>query len=390
MINSHDILMISTADWDNPFWTNKQLMAAHFAERGYRVLYVESLGLRRATVTGQDFSRIARRILKTFRALRRVRENVWVHSPVVLPGKSAWIKALNQRLLTHRINRCLAKLGMKRPMVWTYNPMVWSWVNMLPRDLLVYHCVDDLSAQPGMPAEAIRQADEEMAVMADVIFTTAPALARRFSQWAPEKTHYFPNVADYEHFSQARQNHPIPDEMVSIPSPRIGFVGAIADYKVDFDLISQVARSRPEWHWIMIGKVGEGQPTTKVDKLNLPNIHLLGPRAYSGLPRYLAHMDVVALPCCLNDYTRSMFPMKFFEYLAAGKMVVATQLEALQEYSQACLLADDAAEFEKHITTVLDGRGPNLALCDTLAQNNTWDTRMEYMLWVLQEGQPDS
>ncbi len=385
MTASHDILLISTADWDNPFWTNKQHMAIHFAKRGYRVLYVESLGLRRATATGQDFSRIARRAQKTFRALRQVRENIWVHSPVALPGGGPWAQALNQRLVPHRLKQCLGKLGMKRPMIWTYNPMVWSWVNMLPRDLLVYHCVDDLSAQPGMPTEAIRKADKKMAEMADIIFTTGPGLDHRFKQWAPEKIHCFPNVADYEHFSQAQQDLPIPDEMASIPSPRIGFVGAIAEYKVDFDLISQVARSRPEWHWVMIGKLGEGQPTTRADKLKAPNIHLLGPQDYAELPRYLAHMDVVAIPCCQNDYTRSMFPMKFFEYLAAGKAVVATRLEALKAYSDVCLLADDTTEFEEHIEAVLDGQRPNLALCDTLAQENTWDIRMEDMLRILQK-----
>jgi len=387
MAVSRDILLISTADWDNPSWTNKQHMAVHFAKRGYRVLYVESLGLRRATATGQDFSRITRRVRKTFRALRQVRENIWVHSPSALPGGSVCAKLLNQYLVTYRIKRCLGKLGMNRPMVWTYNPMVWPWVNKLKRDLLVYHCVDDLSAQPGMPAEALQEADKKMAGITDIVFTTGPRIDLRFKEWVPDKTYCFPNVADYEHFRQARTDLPIPEAMASIPSPRIGFIGAIAEYKVDFDLISQVARSRPEWHWVMIGKVGEGQPNTRVDKLKAPNIHLLGPRAYAELPQYLAHMDVVAIPCCLNDYTRSMFPMKFFEYLAAGKVIVATQLEALQEYSHVCLLADDAEGLEEHIATALADLGPCLATGDALAKENTWDIRMDAMLRILQEYQ---
>ena len=42
-----DIIFISTADWDYPFWTNKQHVAVALAERGYRILYVESMGLRK-------------------------------------------------------------------------------------------------------------------------------------------------------------------------------------------------------------------------------------------------------------------------------------------------------------------------------------------------------
>ena len=96
-------------------------------------------------------------------------------------------------------------------------------------------------------------------------------------------------------------------------------------------------------------------------------------------------MDVVAIPSCMNDYTKSMFPMKFFEYLAAGKVVVATQLEAIQEYAHVCLLATDTQEFEKHLATALAGMGPNPAEGDALAQQNTWDLRMDAMLRILQE-----
>ncbi len=56
------IVMFSTADWDNPFWTNKQHMALHLARRGYRVLYVESMGLRKPTINGSDLARIWRRL----------------------------------------------------------------------------------------------------------------------------------------------------------------------------------------------------------------------------------------------------------------------------------------------------------------------------------------
>ncbi|RYD01267.1 hypothetical protein N752_30185 [Desulforamulus aquiferis] len=32
-----DIILLSTADWDNPFWTNKQHVAVQLADRGHRV-----------------------------------------------------------------------------------------------------------------------------------------------------------------------------------------------------------------------------------------------------------------------------------------------------------------------------------------------------------------
>ena len=52
--------------------------------------------------------------------------------------------------------------------------------------------------------------------------------------------------------------------------------------------------------------------------------YLLGYRNYKYLPSYCAYFDVAWLPLIHNNYTKSMFPMKFFEYLAAGLPVVST------------------------------------------------------------------
>ena len=59
----------------------------------------------------------------------------------------------------------------------------------------------------------------------------------------------------------------------------------------------------------------------------MSNITLVGSLTYDELPDWLSHADVVLLPLLMNDYTKNMFPMKFFEYLAAG-IVVATAILA--------------------------------------------------------------
>src|SRR4029078_11049766 len=94
-----DIVLLSTADWDNPFWTNKQHVAQELARRGHRVLYIDSLGLRRPSATGRDLRRVLRRLFPALRRPRAVRDRLWVWSPVVIPlqrfGAVRWInKAL--------------------------------------------------------------------------------------------------------------------------------------------------------------------------------------------------------------------------------------------------------------------------------------------------------
>ena len=380
-----DIIVFSIADWDHPFWTNNQHVALGLGRRGFRILYVESLGLRRPTLKKTDLLRILRRFAKALIPLRRVRKNIWVFSPLVLPFHNRRLcRWLNDKMLLIFLRLMIALLRVRRPIIWTYNPLTAELANSLPHSLLIYHMVDDLTAAPHMPAATIRAAQQDIFRLADLIFPTSRRLQSVCSESHPDKTHYFPNVADFDHFSRATRPGPTPFDLEPIPRPRIGFVGAISDYKVDFDLIAAVARAKPDWQWILIGPIGQGQPKTSISQLGLPNIHLLGPKEYQDLPDYLRAFDVATLPCPINDYTRSMFPMTFFEYLAAGKPVVATNLDALQEYFHLASLCCTCEEFIQAIEQALAGRAPDLQLRLSEARRHTWQSRLDQMLRIVE------
>ena len=69
---SFNVVMLSTAEWDNPFWTNKQHTATALADLGFRVLYIESLGLRRPTIRSRDWFRIFKRLIKAFTSPKKL------------------------------------------------------------------------------------------------------------------------------------------------------------------------------------------------------------------------------------------------------------------------------------------------------------------------------
>jgi glycosyltransferase involved in cell wall biosynthesis len=321
-----DIVLLSTADWDNPFWTNKQHVAIELARRGHRVLYVDSLGLRRPSASARDFKRILRRVLRGLAPPRRVRPQLWVWSPLVVPlQRFAVVRGLNRLVLTGGLRLWCRALRIRRDVLWTYNPMTTALFPTANFRAVVYHCVDEIRAQPGMPAREIDAAETDLLVRADICFVTAEHLLETRRRVNPN-TFYFPNVADFEHFAAARAPATaVPDDLARLPRPRIGFVGAISGYKLDLALIRAIAEAHPEWSIVLIGPVGEGDPWTDVAALQgLPNLHLLGPRPYATLPAYLKGFDAAMLPAAQNAYTRAMFPMKFFEYLAAGCPVVGS------------------------------------------------------------------
>jgi glycosyltransferase involved in cell wall biosynthesis len=382
-----DIVMLSTADWDNPFWTNKQHVAVTLASRGFRVLYIDSLGLRRPTASRRDLKRLIRRFGKGLRPPRRVQENIWIWSPILLPFHgSIFVQSLNRKLLSLGLFVWKRGLGMRSAWLWTYSPLTCALLSLEQWSKVIYHCVDEVKAQPGMPKQVLARAENTLVRRADVVFVTSTTLEKS-RRVLNSNTHYFPNVADSRHFSTAMSEETVlPDDMAAIAGPRIGLIGALSGYKVDFELIREIALKRRDWSLVLIGEIGEGDPWTDSSLLrDVPNIHLLGCRPYSMLPSYLKGMHVAILPSRLNEYTEAMFPMKFFEYLASGRPVVSTMLPSLQAYGEIVCLAESPDSFMEGIENALRGRCAHLERRLELARQHTYEERTDRMLSIIHE-----
>lgn len=378
-----DVIILSTADWDNPSWTNKQHMAIQFAQHGWRVLYVESLGLRRPLLKKKDFWRMGKRLINGLKGACEVHPSIWRISPLVLPFQQhPLIRRLNLWILRWTLRWHMMRLGIRKPVLWTYNPLLVDLCKELPSVGIVYHCVDDLGAAPHIHPQAIYDGEIKLGRVADLCFTTSSALQERmqrlFAQCVCE-----PNVCDYALFHTAA-TEPLeePEELRSIPHPRLIFIGALSEYKVDFDLIRFVAQSLPDVHWVLIGPSGEGQPDSKKPPI-LPNVHVLGTKPYRSLPAFLKYGDIAVLPAVHNSYTDSMFPMKFFEYLASGIQVVATDLPALQEFNSLYFPANSRDDFVTAIRAVLAGETRDAASIESACRRHSWESRFERMEAIL-------
>lgn len=390
MMPPDDCILFSTADWHTPYWTNKQHTARLLAKRGWRVLYVESVGLRSPSfVSGRDWGRLFRRLLQGIKASLigpiKVENNVWVLPPLMLPGKHhlPLIRALNQGLLRSTINRFVKRNKFIRPLVWTYHPFMLEAIEGLETGPLVYHCVDDLAAVPGVDAIAFNLEEIRLLKQCKAVFTTAESLKEKCLPYNAN-THFLSNVVDAEHFGKALLPGPIPRDLERIPEPRLVYHGVLSDFKLDFNLVLQVARLHPEWQWVFIGEEREGQNCPVIAQLKrLPNVHFLGYRSYEALPDYLRGMAVGLLPTLLNNYTRSMFPMKYYEYLAAGLSVVSTPLDFTHHYQSGLITGSDASSIEKAIQQQLYNGKLSARQSKVFVGKNTWDSRMNSMLLLL-------
>ena len=382
------VVLLSSADWNAPFRTNKQHVAEGLAARGHDVLYVETVGIREPSLNTRDIRRIFARIGRGLSRMEQPRRGLTIMSPLTIPfahGSRA-LRRLNGFILSWRIRRWLGR--RKEPLLWTYHPYIDGLRETLRPRYVIYHCVDDLATVPGVDADAFGKAEQRLLSSADIVFTTSSALQEHCEASAGGPVHFLPNVADLNFFAQARQNGPVPAELSGIPHPRLCYSGSLTEFKVDLDLLERLALTRPDLHLVLIGDEPAGQASPILKRLReQPNAHLLGWRAYARLPEYLRGVDVGLLPLLENAHTRAVFPMKFFEYLAAGLPVAATRLPALDDFAAYCARTQTFSEFIAAIDDAV-ANPRRFPLDDPALAENTWEKRLERMFALIDDLPP--
>ncbi len=149
-----DITLLATADWDHPFWTNKQHVAVSLAALGHRVLYVDSLGLRPPTLAARDRGRLWRRLLRALPGPARAARNLGGVAPAAAPAAGPRVDRLNRLVLGATLALARRWLGLRRDLLWTYNPRTAVLLPPAAYGRSLYHCVDAIDTQPGWRGSA--------------------------------------------------------------------------------------------------------------------------------------------------------------------------------------------------------------------------------------------
>ena len=95
----------------------------------------------------------------------------------------------------------------------------------------------------------------------------------------------------------------------------------------------KAAEKLPDFLFVFVGGTKEDIEEFKVKCSNVRNVRIVGHRPYQEIPYWLKSADVLVLPNSGKEEISRHWtsPMKMFEYMAAGRPIVASNLPSIRE-----------------------------------------------------------
>lgn len=367
------VTLLSTADFGAAVWTNKQHLAVRLADH-FDVTYVESLGLRTPRLNASDVRRVVSRLGRRGRRPtdRAAQAPVRVAKPRVVPLHAVPpIAALNRSSLRQQFRRRTSE-GLR--ILWSFSPVTYGLED--EHDVTIYHSVDLLHELPGVPRETLLRAERALVRRADAVIASSAGVRQHLESMGAPRVRVWENVADVELYASA----------IAKRRERVVFAGNLTSAKIEFELLSQLASSGLDL--VLAGPRGidgTGGADQVDDLLKFPNVEHVGNLRPPELAELLASCTVGVIPYSINSYTTGVFPMKVFEYLAAGLAVISTPLPSLVQRSAAIpqVSVVDSLDFLNTVIDSLPIDPDAIAERRGVAASQSWERRTEQAVTLI-------
>lgn len=308
------------------------------------------------------------------RTLEEVEPGIHVRDTVTVPGVSRTVaRPIVERQLAKSLRRSLTQFTLDPVATITTLP----YYNVFPEiGKRVYWAKDDHFSGSGLYGASqslIERSETRLALNADVVVTCSLALQQKWREKGAT-TFYLPNGCDLRHF---RPSSPTSDDE---PQPAV-YLGTLTD-RIDNsflnELVAQGIRLR------IVGGIRANKAENPLEELlKHPGVEALGHRSYAELPALLHSSSVGLIPYRLTDYNKASFPLKVFEYLAAGLPVVSSQLPSVEWIdSDDVALVNNATEFAAEVKHQYE-RIPQREDVErrvSVASRHSWDNRAAQLL----------
>ncbi len=245
---------------------------------------------------------------------------------------------------------------------------------------VIYEYIDEFSSDiTGPVPEMIQQRHEALLKNEDVfVVATSDQLYKNVTSYRTRNFILSVNGVDVEHWRAPKGSPPEDLKPVLDGKIIVAYHGTLASW-VDYDLLHMIADDG-RYNLLLIGHQHDDAFTQSGLKTH-PRVFYLGGKSYFELNTYAAYYDITILPFRKTQMTEAVSPVKIFEYMAARKPVVTTDLHECKKY-KSCLVAGSNSEFIQllHRAEELVDNPPYLALLEKEANENSWENKTREVL----------
>ncbi len=407
-----DLIFLSLENWDE-VWRRNQFVCAELARRfpKRRILFVgKSVFLPQLAKWSGTHSGRAQAHAALRRRFWRVPElpNVWIFNPIKpLPNPVPGGRAINEKWQIAQVRSAARRAGIRNPLLWINPYDSGFYIGQLGERGVVYDITDDWELAARTPQEKTRIAaqDRELCKRAGLTIVCSQAL---YDSRQEETQHLLllPNGVNAQHYARIDELDHRPagafnergvfaaatatdeansPQALAWPRPVFGYTGTLHRERIDLDLVVQLARAHPGGSVVLVGPQHWADDSLQHALKNTPNLHAPGPVAYSQIPDVMARFDVCIVPHQRSAFVESLNPIKLWEYLAAGKPIVSTDVAGFRDYPQWVRLANDAPTFvaacRAALSEINTGKGEELKRARRAeAATHSWSARVDELL----------
>lgn len=305
---------------------------------------------------------------------RRVREHITAYTlPVPLPGPREQSLFARRRLdrAADFLQKTMAKHRFQEPVLWCTAPVHAQFLDRLAYRGAVYDCHRYWD-------ESFLELESDLTRHAEVVFAASFGLIRRLSPCS-DNIALLPNGVNPVLFQQKQRS--IPPALAGISGEKVlGRLGSVTG-QVDLDPLLYLARHRPEWTFVLMGRVTK--PAAEQLR-GQDNIVLTGPVNPLDVPDHLYRCDLL-FDLMRFDRPGDVVPIRVYEYLATGRPVVTVVDPSVQEtIPELILTAYDGPGFLRRCKSAL-GEAPSLPRRRReLARQSSWTGRAAQVSNILE------
>jgi len=327
-------VFLSTMDWDD-LWVIQRTLSTEIGKTN-KILFVE----RFVSFFSLFFSREYRNRVwnwltrKKARGLRKIEGsgNLFVYTPPLgfhLGHKFPFLYKMNYVFLSYFIRKVIKRLELQNVVVFTEVPFSTPLIRRIKTLLSIYYIIDEPKAFEGTAISKVVKAEDELLKDVDLVFAVSNEIVLdKMNQH--KKCFEIRNGIDMDRFSKSNIYNPEIELLFkSFERPIIGFIGVIKEW-VDLELISYISDNIGSGTLVMVGPVDAGRVNIG-DLKKKKNVQFLGSQSGEKIPSMINQFDICLIPFIKNELTKNADPLKLYEYLALGKIVVSTNISSYYE-----------------------------------------------------------